>query len=78
MKQDRFTLKASEALQQTFQVASHRGNPEATPAHLLLADTHRAIGRCDVAGEHYDRYLVLEPDSPRRDRITRQRAECGQ
>ncbi|MCJ7440105.1 MAG: ATP-dependent chaperone ClpB [Thermoanaerobaculaceae bacterium] len=32
-----FTIKAGEALQQAFRLASDRGNPEATPAHLLQA-----------------------------------------
>ncbi len=32
-----FTIKAGEALQQAFRLASDRSNPEATPAHLLQA-----------------------------------------
>jgi ATP-dependent Clp protease ATP-binding subunit ClpB len=36
MNQDRFTMKAAEALQQTFESAARRGNPEASSAHLLL------------------------------------------
>jgi ATP-dependent Clp protease ATP-binding subunit ClpB len=32
-----FTIKAGEALQTAFTLASGRGNPEATPAHLLQA-----------------------------------------
>ena len=34
---DRFTVKASEAIQQAVQGAAARGNPEVTPSHLLLA-----------------------------------------
>ncbi len=32
-----FTIKAGEALETAFRLASERGNPEATPAHLLVA-----------------------------------------
>jgi ATP-dependent Clp protease ATP-binding subunit ClpB len=32
-----FTIKAGEAVQQTFRLATDRGNPEATPTHLLEA-----------------------------------------
>jgi ATP-dependent Clp protease ATP-binding subunit ClpA len=32
-----FTVKAGEALQAAFQLATGRGNPEVTPAHLLDA-----------------------------------------
>ncbi len=32
-----FTIKAAEAVQKALQMASERGNPEATPAHLLAA-----------------------------------------
>jgi ATP-dependent Clp protease ATP-binding subunit ClpB len=35
--QNHYTVKASEALQEAFQTAGARGNPEATPTHLLLA-----------------------------------------
>jgi len=35
--QNQYTVKASEALQEAFQMAAGRGNPEATPTHLLLA-----------------------------------------
>jgi ATP-dependent Clp protease ATP-binding subunit ClpB len=35
--QNQYTVKASEALQEAFQSAAGRGNPETTPAHLLLA-----------------------------------------
>src|SRR5664280_677841 len=32
-----FTIKAAEAVQKALEMASERGNPEATPAHLLAA-----------------------------------------
>ncbi|HLE60921.1 MAG TPA: Clp protease N-terminal domain-containing protein, partial [Thermoanaerobaculaceae bacterium] len=32
-----FTIKAGEALQQASRLATDRGNPEATPTHLLEA-----------------------------------------
>ena len=35
--QKQYTVKASEALQEAFQSAGARGNPETTPSHLLLA-----------------------------------------
>jgi len=35
--QTQYTVKASEALQEAFKIAAARGNPESTPAHLLLA-----------------------------------------
>ncbi|MCG6949338.1 MAG: ATP-dependent chaperone ClpB [Acidobacteria bacterium] len=35
--QNQYTVKASEALQEAFTSAGARGNPEATPTHLLLA-----------------------------------------
>ena len=35
--QNQYTVKASEALQEAFKYAAARGNPETTPAHLLLA-----------------------------------------
>ncbi len=37
MNQDRYTVKATEALHETVRTAGARGNPEATPSHLLLA-----------------------------------------
>jgi ATP-dependent Clp protease ATP-binding subunit ClpB len=35
--QNQYTVKASEALQEAFQSAAGRGNPETNPTHLLLA-----------------------------------------
>jgi ATP-dependent Clp protease ATP-binding subunit ClpB len=35
--QNQYTVKASEALQEAFKMATSRGNPEATPTHLMLA-----------------------------------------
>ena len=35
--QTQYTVKASEALQEALKIATARGNPEATPTHLLLA-----------------------------------------
>ena len=35
--QTQYTVKASEAIQEALKLAQARGNPEATPAHLLLA-----------------------------------------
>jgi ATP-dependent Clp protease ATP-binding subunit ClpB len=35
--QNQYTVKASEALQEAFKTATTRGNPEATPTHLMLA-----------------------------------------
>jgi ATP-dependent Clp protease ATP-binding subunit ClpB len=35
--QNHYTVKASEALQEAFQTAARRGNPETTPTHLLIA-----------------------------------------
>jgi ATP-dependent Clp protease ATP-binding subunit ClpB len=35
--QTQYTVKASDALQEAFKAAAARGNPETTPAHLLLA-----------------------------------------
>jgi len=38
MKQkNQYTVRATEALQTAFEIAAQRGNPEATPSHLLLA-----------------------------------------
>jgi len=37
MASERYTVKASEAIQTAFRLAAARGNPEATPSHLLLA-----------------------------------------
>lgn len=37
MKKNQYTVRATEALQQAFATAAARGNPETTPAHLLLA-----------------------------------------
>jgi ATP-dependent Clp protease ATP-binding subunit ClpB len=42
--QNQYTVKASEALQDAFKVAAARGNPEATPTHLLLALMHQEGG----------------------------------
>jgi ATP-dependent Clp protease ATP-binding subunit ClpB len=36
-KKNQYTVRATEALQEAFQTASGRGNPECTPAHLLQA-----------------------------------------
>jgi ATP-dependent Clp protease ATP-binding subunit ClpB len=36
-RQPSYTVRATEALQQAFQAAASRGNPETTPSHLLLA-----------------------------------------
>jgi ATP-dependent Clp protease ATP-binding subunit ClpB len=36
-EKSQYTVKASEALQEAFQFAAARGNPETTPTHLLLA-----------------------------------------
>jgi ATP-dependent Clp protease ATP-binding subunit ClpB len=36
-KNSQYTVRATEALQEAFKSAAARGNPEATPAHLLLA-----------------------------------------
>ena len=35
--QNQYTVKASEALQEAVKSGAARGNPEATPTHLLLA-----------------------------------------
>ena len=37
MQPDRFTIKSQEAVAAAQQSAAASGNPEATPAHLLLA-----------------------------------------
>ena len=42
--QQQYTVKASEALQEAFQLAAARGNPETTPAHLLLALMQQEAG----------------------------------
>jgi ATP-dependent Clp protease ATP-binding subunit ClpB len=42
--QNQYTVKASEALQEAFQAAAARGNPETTPAHLLLALMEQEAG----------------------------------
>ena len=34
---DKYTVKAAEAIRGAFEIAAGRGNPEATPSHLLLA-----------------------------------------
>jgi ATP-dependent Clp protease ATP-binding subunit ClpB len=39
-----YTVKASEALQEAFRLAAARGNPEATPSHLLLALIRQEAG----------------------------------
>ncbi len=45
MKQkNQYTVRATEALQQAFAGAKARGNPEATPSHLLLALLQQADG----------------------------------
>ena len=36
-RQNQYTVRATEALQEAVQTAAARGNPEYTPAHLLLA-----------------------------------------
>ncbi len=36
-RQKQYTVRATEALQDAFETAAGRGNPETTPAHLLLA-----------------------------------------
>jgi ATP-dependent Clp protease ATP-binding subunit ClpB len=43
-RQKRYTVRVSEALQEAFQAASTRGNPECTPAHLLLALMQQSDG----------------------------------
>jgi ATP-dependent Clp protease ATP-binding subunit ClpB len=42
--QQQYTVKASEALQEAFQSAAARGNPETTPTHLLLALMQQEAG----------------------------------
>jgi ATP-dependent Clp protease ATP-binding subunit ClpB len=42
--QNQYTVKASEALQEAFQSAGARGNPESTPTHLLLALMQQEAG----------------------------------
>ena len=42
--QNQYTVKASEALQEAFQFAAARGNPETTPTHLLLALMQQEAG----------------------------------
>jgi ATP-dependent Clp protease ATP-binding subunit ClpB len=42
--QQHYTVKASEALQEAFQSAAARGNPETTPTHLLLALMQQEAG----------------------------------
>jgi ATP-dependent Clp protease ATP-binding subunit ClpB len=37
MQPDRFTVKSQEAVAETLQLAARLGNPEAAPAHLLIA-----------------------------------------
>ena len=37
MQPDRFTVKSAEAIQDAVRLASQFGNPEAAPAHLLIA-----------------------------------------
>jgi ATP-dependent Clp protease ATP-binding subunit ClpB len=41
---NQYTVRATEALQQSFAGAQARGNPEATPSHLLLAVLQQADG----------------------------------
>jgi ATP-dependent Clp protease ATP-binding subunit ClpB len=43
-EKNQYTVKASEALQEAFQSASARGNPETTPTHLLLALMQQEAG----------------------------------
>ena len=42
--QNQYTVKASEALQEAVKSAAARGNPEATPTHLLLALMQQEAG----------------------------------
>jgi ATP-dependent Clp protease ATP-binding subunit ClpB len=42
--QKQYTVKASEALQEAFQSAGSRGNPETTPSHVLLALMQQEAG----------------------------------
>jgi ATP-dependent Clp protease ATP-binding subunit ClpB len=43
-QKNQYTIRATEALQQAFAGAKARGNPEATPSHLLLALLQQADG----------------------------------
>jgi ATP-dependent Clp protease ATP-binding subunit ClpB len=43
-RKNQYTVRASEALQEAFQAAAARGNPEWTPSHLLLALMQQAEG----------------------------------
>jgi ATP-dependent Clp protease ATP-binding subunit ClpB len=43
-RQNQYTVRATEALQDAFETAGARGNPETTPGHLLLALLQQADG----------------------------------
>jgi ATP-dependent Clp protease ATP-binding subunit ClpB len=43
-EKNQYTVKASEGLQEAFQFAAARGNPETTPTHLLLALMRQEAG----------------------------------
>jgi len=43
-QKNQYTVRATEAIQQAFTAAQARGNPEATPSHLLLALLQQADG----------------------------------
>jgi len=43
-RKNQYTVRATEALQEAFQAAAARGNPEWTPSHLLLALMQQAEG----------------------------------
>jgi ATP-dependent Clp protease ATP-binding subunit ClpB len=68
-RQTQHTVRATEALQAAFAGAAHRGNPETTPSHLLLAllqqeegIASRLLAKVGVASQEIEHELIQALD----------------
>lgn len=50
--------------------------PNVSALHRNAAVVYQKVGRCDLAVEHFDRYLELRPDAPDAESVMQERAAC--